>query len=82
MWKLLLELTWVPTAPKGELLKKPSELINPQGPLKDLYSDTDQRFPVWNLAAIERVCKHYNLGEADDLMMNLMRSLRRAWYED
>ena len=75
MWKMLLESPWVPTTPNGELLKKPSELIDPQGPLKDLYSDTDQQFPVWNLAAIKRACKNHNLGEADDLMMILMHSL-------
>ena len=76
MWKLLLESQWVPTTPNGELLKKPSELIDPQGPLKDLYSDSDEQFPVWNLAGIDRACKNHNLGEAKGLMMMLMDSLR------
>ena len=76
IWCLLSQLAWVPITPNGEVLKKPSDLIHPSGPLKELYMDNDQRYPVWTTASIRTVCEKYNLGTAEIVMVSTLNNLK------
>ena len=82
VWDMLSQLAWVPISPDREVMKKPSDLIHPSGPLKELYTDDDRCYPAWTTTSIRTVCETYHLGTAGQVMMSVLNNLKELGMKD
>ena len=74
---LLADNECIPTEPNGTL-KRPCDLVNPEGPLGCLYDLDEERFPIKELVCEEKLVKTLTQMMMKDLLLNDNDVLDRA----